>query len=67
MPVLVAIINLGTELLITVGSEFTKPINEQTNVISIAYGIMWIQIINLGLLFLVINVHYDIGLWKKHE
>lgn len=26
MPVLVAIINLGTELLITVGSDFTRPI-----------------------------------------
>jgi hypothetical protein len=60
MPVLVAIINLGTELLITVGSDFTRPINQQTNVVEVAYGIMWIQIINLGLLFLIINLNYDL-------
>lgn len=65
MPVLVAIINLGTELLITIGSDFTRPINQQNNVIEIAYGIMWIQIINLGLLFLVINVNYDLGIWDE--
>ena len=64
-PLLVAIINLGTELLITIGSDFTRPINQQTNVIEIAYGIMWIQIINLGLLFLVINLNYDLGIWEQ--
>lgn len=63
MPALVAVINLGTELLITIGSDFTRPINEQTNVISIAYGIMWIQIINLGLLFLIINLNFK--LWDN--
>lgn len=58
-PGFVAFINLFTELGIGFGSEFTRPINHQKNVTDTVHGIVWIQFINLALMFLIINLNID--------
>lgn len=63
-PIFVALINALTEVGFQQGSEFTRPINHQSNVIDTAYGILWIQLTNLGLLFLIINLNVKIPNWK---
>jgi len=55
----VGMINILVELGIGFGSEYTRPINHQKNVIDTAFGICWIQLINLGVMFLVINFNME--------
>lgn len=60
IPLVVASINVGTEVIIGFGSEYlSAPRNYEMIVIEACLGICGIQFINLGVLFFLVSMNYN--------
>lgn len=55
------ILNVLVEVLIQFASFFTRPINEEVNLIDSVNGIASIQYINLGTILIFVSIDYNLS------